>query len=51
MEIGQIVTKEDTAQQQAKGTGTLELVPRKVEQGQVQAMLDTHSLLDLSLNI
>ena len=34
MEIGQIVTKEDTAQQQAKGTGHTELVPRKVEQGQ-----------------
>lgn len=32
MEIGQIVTKEDAQQQQAKGTGHTQLVPRKVEQ-------------------
>lgn len=29
MEIGQIVTKGDTAQQQAKGTGHTQLVPKK----------------------
>ena len=31
MEIGQIVTKEDIAQQQANGTGHTKLAPRKVQ--------------------